>query len=380
MINKRLLIKNLLSHNDENSFYDKKQKITLSSKEGKAKFLKHICALSNSNPENNSYIIIGVSDEENTIIGVDFFDDSKIQNLVNAYLVNPPKIQYENVPFPRLPRHKVVGLVTIYPNHKISSLLKNAWKYRRKIIFYRRGSNSMSFLGSDFQLKNTNKSIVESIENNARNNIELTLNGVFDFMNNHKEIYNPQYKVFNEQFVLCWAGEKKLINDKEFFSRVDIELINEQVRLFFSALDDVQITYNNHSFIVTEYILIGIDNLQKHYPLEKTVIHFKNNGKHDIKTEFLFDPPKYDAVIIQHIYTNAIAIVSKIIAKKKLSVLDHEDVFRLPNNLLLCFLNGFLDASEQLRKAKNYIKNLEDKTTYIKYKEVMRVIRKVKYS
>ena len=199
-------------------------------------------------------------------------------------------------------------------------------------------------------------------------------------MNNHKEIYNPQYKVFNEQFVLCWAGEKKLINDKEFFSRVDIELINEQVRLFFSALDDVQITYNNHSFIVTEYILIGIDNLQKHYPLEKTVIHFKNNGKHDIKTKFLFDPPKYDAVIIQHIYTNAIAIVSKIIAKKKLSVLDHEDVFRLPNNLLLCFLNGFLDAAEQLRKAKNYIKNLEDKTTYIKYKEVMRVIRKVKYS
>ena len=83
MINKRLLIKNLLSHNDENSFYDKKQKLSLSNKEGKAKFLKHICALSNSNPENNSYIVIGVSDERNEIIGVDFFDDSKIQNLVN---------------------------------------------------------------------------------------------------------------------------------------------------------------------------------------------------------------------------------------------------------------------------------------------------------
>jgi hypothetical protein len=26
-----------------------------------------------------------------------FFDDSHIQNLVNAYLENPPKIQYENV-------------------------------------------------------------------------------------------------------------------------------------------------------------------------------------------------------------------------------------------------------------------------------------------
>ena len=50
MINKRLLIKNLLSHNDENSFYDKKMKLSLTSKEGKGKFLKHICALSNSNP------------------------------------------------------------------------------------------------------------------------------------------------------------------------------------------------------------------------------------------------------------------------------------------------------------------------------------------
>ena len=47
MINKRLLIKNLLAHNDENSFYDKKRKIDIGHKEGKAKFLKHICALSN---------------------------------------------------------------------------------------------------------------------------------------------------------------------------------------------------------------------------------------------------------------------------------------------------------------------------------------------
>ena len=72
MINKRLLIKNLLAHNDENTFFDKKRKIDISHKEGKAKFLKHICALSNSNPNNNSYIVIGVEDEDNSIVGVDF--------------------------------------------------------------------------------------------------------------------------------------------------------------------------------------------------------------------------------------------------------------------------------------------------------------------
>ncbi|CAL2102280.1 ATPase AAA [Tenacibaculum sp. 190130A14a] len=379
MINKRLLIKNLLSHNDENSFYDKKQKLYLNSKEGKAKFLKHVCALSNSNPENNSYIVIGVEDEDNTIIGVDFYDDSKIQNLINAYLVNPPKVQYENVPFPRLPRHKVIGLVTITPTPNITSLLKGVWKYKKGTVFYRRGSNSMPIYGS-FELKNSNKTIVQAIEKNASNNIQLTLDGVFDFMNSHKEEYNPQYKVFKEQFVLCWAGKKKVIKDEEFLTRVDIELVNEQVRLFFSALDDVQISYNEQSFIITEYIMLGIDTSEKRYPLEKTIIHFKDNGKHDIVTEFLFKPPVYDSVILKYVYDNNNAIVAKIENNLPLSVTEHEDVYKLPTSYLICYLNGFLDAPEQLKKAKNYIKNLEDKTTYIKYKEAMRVLRKVKYS
>ncbi|GIR82037.1 MAG: hypothetical protein CM15mP83_7630 [Flavobacteriaceae bacterium] len=46
MINKRLLVKNLLAHNDENSFYDKKLQLNLGNKEGKAKFLKtHLCSV-----------------------------------------------------------------------------------------------------------------------------------------------------------------------------------------------------------------------------------------------------------------------------------------------------------------------------------------------
>ena len=379
MINKRLLIKNLLSHNNENSFYDKKQQLSLHSKEGKAKFIKHICALSNSNPTNKSYIIIGVEDEENKIIGVDFYDDSKIQNLINAYLKNPPKITYENVPFPRLPRHKVIGLVTIYPNHQTTSFLKNAWKYKKGTVFLRKGSNSLP-IKNTFIPSIVNQKIVAAIEKNASNNIQLTLDGVFDFINNHKPEYNPQYKVFKEQFVLCWAGKKKLINNKEFFTRVDIELINEQVRLFFSALDDVQISYNEQSFIITEYIVLGIDKSQKRYPLEKTIIHFKDNGKHDIVTEFLFEAPQYNTDILQHIYENNNHIITKIESNKSLSVTEYEDVFKLPTSYLICYLNGFLEAPQQLKKAKNYIKNLADKTTYIKYKETMRVLRKMKYN
>jgi len=378
MINKRLLIKNLLAHNDENSFYDKKQKISLDTKEGKAKFLKHVCALSNSNPENNSYIVIGVEDQFNKIDGVDFFDDSKIQNLINSYFKNPPKIQYENIPFPSLPRHKVVGLVTINPINKVTSLKKSIWKYVKGRIFFRRGSNSMSTLGK-FELKNTNKDIVEAIEKNASNNIELTLDGVFAFFNRHKEAYKPTYKVFNEQFVLCWAGEKKVVGDKVFYSRVDIELINEQVRLFYSALDEVKIEYNKHSFIITEYVFLRIKDEFDYFPLEKTVIHFKENGKHDIVTELLFVPPRFNKKELHHIFNSCNAILSKLKKKLSLTEREHNDLKELPTNYLICVLNEIPNAFSKLKESKNYLKNLEDKTSYINYKEAVRVLRKVNY-
>jgi len=379
MINKRLLIKKLLSHNGENSFYDKKLNLIINTTEGKAKFLKHICALTNSNPKNRSYLVIGVKDEDNTIVGVDFFDDAKIQNLINAYLVNPPKIEYENVPFPRLKRHKVVGLVTIHANPKVSYLKKNIWKYLKGTLFYRRGSVSIPVY-RQLEIKNSNQSIVNSIEKSARNNIEHTLNGVFDFINNHIADFNPQYKVFKEQFVLCWAGKSKVINGEEYLTRVDIELINEQVRLFFSDLDDVQITYNENSFIITEYITLGVDHEQKLFPLEKTIINFKDNGKHDIVSEFLFIPPQYNAKLVDHIYQNCTGIINKIKNNTPLSVLEHQDVEKLPNHCLISYLHGYEEAGEELREAKEYIKQLADKTIYIKFKEALRVIRKVKYA
>jgi len=376
MINKRLLIKNLLAYNDENSFYDKKLKISLDSKEGKAKFLKHVCALSNSNPENNSYIVIGVEDQLNIIEGVDFFDDSKIQNLINSYLENPPVIQYENIAFPSLPRYKVVGLVTIHYNNKVTFLKKTIWKYVKGRIFYRRGSNSMSTLGK-FELQSTNKEIVEAIEKSASNNIQLTLDGVFDFFNRHKDEFNPTYQVFNEQFVLCWAGQKKIVDDKIFYSRVDIELINEQVRLFYSALDEVKIEFNKRSFIITEYVFLRIKEDFDLYPLEKTVIHFKKNVKHNIVTELLFKPPQLEKTALHHVYNNCNFILNKL--KKNITLTEAEkiDLEELPTNYLICVLNEIPNAILRLKECKVYLRNLEDKTSYIKYKEAVRVLRKV---
>jgi len=377
MINKRLLIKNLLAHNDENSFYDKKRKIDITHKEGKAKFLKHVCALSNSNPKNNAYIVIGVEDEDNTIIGVNFFDDSKIQNLINAYLTHPPIVQYENIPFPHLPDNKVVGLVTIRATGKITSLRKNIWKYYGGSVFFRDGSMSMPKV-FDIEIKDVNSKIVSEIESHAQNNIEYTLDGVFDFMKMRKD-FNPQYKVFKEYFVLCWSGQKKTVKNKTFYSRVDIELINEQVRLFFSTLDEVTITFNDNSFQIIEYVSLGLQNSFKYYELEQTIIRFEDNAHYTIETQLLFEPPQFDKKILHHIYNSNNALLEKL--KKGLSLNKNEmlDLKNLPATYLLCYLNLFNEAIDKLNEAKPYLKK-HSETIYNSYQEVTRILRKVKYS
>jgi len=377
LINKRLLIKNLLAHNDENSFYDKKRKLNLSYKEGKAKFLKHICALSNSNPKNNSYIVIGVDDTDNKIIGVDFFDDSKIQNLINAYLTNPPIVQYENIPFPHLPDDKVIGLVTIRANKGLTSLRKNIWKYYGGAVFFRDGSMSMPKV-FDIEIKDVNSVIVSAIENHALNNIELTLNGVFDFMKK-REDYSPKYKVFKEYFVLCWAGQKKEVKDEIFYSRVDIELINEQRRLFYSALDEVSIANSENNFSIIEYVKLGLHNNHRYYKLEETVIEFGHNGNYSIDTNLLFEPPQFDKKVLHHIYNSNNALIEKLKKEMPLNINEINDLKNLSATYLICYLNGFENAIDKLEEVKPLLKSYS-KEIYKGYKLSMRILRKVRYN
>ncbi len=376
MINKRLLVKNLLAYNNENSFYDKKRQLNLHTKEGKAKFLKHICALSNSNPFNNSYIVVGVEDDTNEIVGDDFFDDSRIQNLVNAYLENPPKILYENIPFPILPEDKVVGLVTIKPKSKMSSFKKNIYTIFSGQSFERIGSNSSPTFDK-IPFSKSNVETVLSIENSSRNSIKNTLDEVVDFMYiNHKDL-EKQYLVFKENFVICWAGQKKIIKQNTYYSRVDIELVNEQVKLFYSTFDEVSLSWDNNSFTILEYLHLGINDQTTFYPFEKTVITFFDNGYYKIDSELLFEMPQYDKRILHHIYNNALKIIDKM---EKNLVVDSKELINLPSTFMICYLSGFIDAKEKLIQSKPFFKSNADTIIYQNYKESLRILRKLKYS
>ncbi|MEC5164584.1 hypothetical protein RCH18_000300 [Flavobacterium sp. PL11] len=377
MINKRILIKNLLAHNDESSFFDKKRQLNLHSQEGKAKFLKHICALSNSNPANNSYIIVGVEDQDNTIVGDDFFDDSRIQNLVNAYLENPPKIQYENIPFPNLPKDKVIGLVTVNPKSKTSHFKKGIYTIPVNSIYIRRGSNTMPVIGT-IEKNYQNTETVIGIENNSRNSIEYTLDGVIDFMNFRHKDMSPKYKVFKELFVICWAGIPKRSRGKTYLSRVDIELINEQIKLFYSSQDVVEITYDEDTFTITEYVPLGLNDKTSYYPLERQIIRFEDNGYYKIENEMLFQPPEFNRKMLFHIYNSNNTLLKKLQNGYSLSDRERKDLENLPSTFMICYLNGFEEAKQKLIDAKTLLKPFT--SVYLSFKEAFRILRKMKYN
>ena len=271
-----------------------------------------------------------------------------------------------------------MGLVTIRPTDKLTALRKNIWKYWGGSVFFRDGSISMPKV-FDVEIKDVNSKIVATIENHARNSIELTLDGVIDFINHrHKDLFTD-YKVFKEQFVVCWAGNKKRIKDKTFYSRVDIELINEQVRLFYSALDEVSISITDESFTILEYVLLGLQKKYKYYPLEELTITFRENGFYGIDSKLVFEPPQYDKKLLHHIYNNNNTILQKLKNNEQLNKGERNDLNNLPSTYLICYLNGFENAIEKLEETKPHLRKFGD-ALYYKYKENIRILRKVKYN
>jgi len=219
---------------------------------------------------------------------------------------------------------------------------------------------------------------VISIENNSRNSIAHTLEAVLDFMNVRHKDMDTKYKVFKELFVVCWAGKSKKVREVTYFSRVDIELINEQVKLFYSAQDEVVIDYSESEFIITEYIQLGLNDKTSYYPLEKVIITFFDNGYYKIENQMLFDPPQYNKKMLHHIYNMNKSLIEKMSKGLALSETEEKDLINLPHTFMICYLNGFENAKQRLIDAKPLLKPYPK--VYISFKEVLRVLRKMKYN
>ena len=192
----------------------------------------------------------------------------------------------------------------------------------------------------------------------------------------HKDI-SPKYKVFKELFVICWAGNYKKVGDKIFLSRVDIALINEQIKLFYSAQDVVTISFDDTTFTITEYVPLGLNDNISYYPLEKQTLHFFDNGYYKIDREMLFEPPEFDKKVLFHVYNSNISLLKKLESNIKLSTNEFKDLENLPSTLMICYLNGFEDAKQKLIDAKLLLKPYA--SIYLSFKESLRILRKMKY-
>lgn len=208
--------------------------------------------------------------------------------------------------------------------------------------------------------------------------MELTLDGVFDFFRRRADL-EPVYKVFKEYFIVCWSGKRETIGKETFYSRVDIALINEQVKLFFSEHDQVVITHTPDNFRILEYVRLGLNNNFRHYPLEETTINFRENVTYNIESNLLFEPPQFEKENLYHFYNHNNTLLDKL--RKQIPLLPEEerDLKNLPNVYLICHFNGFEDAIERLEEGRTLLRNY-DRKLYQLYKDSLRILRKVKYN
>jgi hypothetical protein len=245
------------------------------------------------------------------------------------------------------------------------------------MVFFRDGSISMP-KAFNIEIKDINSQIVEQLEKKASNNIELTLNSVVEFLGRRNQNLEAHYKVFKEQFVICWSGKVKHKNKETYYSRVDIEMVNEQVRLFYSALDEVKITYDDDSFSILEFVKLGIGVNQKYHPLERQILRFFPNGTYKLENKIVFNPPFYDRRTLHHIYNTNLSILNKLSNAAVLNEQDLEDLKQLPETMLICQFNNVGEPIEKMKAHKDLLAIFPE--VYKTYKDALRVLRKVKYN
>jgi len=81
-----------------------------------------------------------------------------------------------------------------------------------------------------------------------------------------------------------------------------------------------------------------------------------------------------------HIYNSNLTLLLKLQKGLELNEREAVDLENLPSTLMICYLNGFDDAKHKLIDAKPLLKQCKNHFVYVNFKEVMRVLRKVKYS
>lgn len=346
MIDKRKLIREILRYNpSENSFYDLKVDINLADFKEKTKFLKHISALSNSNPENQSFLIFGVENETRKIVGLNWLDDATFQNIIRSNLNNPPSILYDNVIFPDLPHDRFVGLLTIYPPKEPVSFKTKMLKFSKGAKFFRCGSQTLLEDELPSVKLPNNKELVEKIQKLSKISLSAIIREVLKFYKETSPSYCPSHVVFNDQYVICYSyWPENNFDEKDLVSEVTITLPSENVLLFISAVDYVKIRVTDNSFIVTQMAHLYFNKKPNLLPFEETAFLFETNSDYKIEKRLVFRVPKIRKKDANSIIKRYKGFFSNY---KNLSEIDRiGPAETFCDELLICALNGYPEARD----------------------------------
>ena len=350
MKDKRKLIRELLRYNpSENSFFDLKENIDLKDKKTKEKFVKHVCGLSNSNQENDSFLIFGVENITRKIVGSPWRDDSIFQDLLASYISDCPLITYDNVIFPDLPHDKFIGLLTIHANNKSSCIKIPISSFPVGTRFYRFGSQTLEEKALPNSCIPKNIKTIEEIYRLSKVSLNQQINEILEFYKNSSPEYFPSHVVFNDQYVICYRGWPNAHPDApDLFSEVTINLISENVSLFISAVDYVRISSSVDTFEVTEMAHLYYLKQNHFIPRRETVFRFYSNSDYKVEKRFIFVPPKIRAKDSEAIVSRYEAFLADYHKLSQTDKIGPAETFC--DELLISCFNGN-------KKAENYFLN-----------------------
>jgi len=128
----------------------KQQSWDLDTNEGKAEFLKDVSAMANSSGHEIGYIILGVTDADRAVVGVnrDLLEEERLQQIVAEY-IDPPFVLSFTV---RSLLDHGVGLISIPPSRQKPHLInRDIGRLRQGTCYVRRGSITALARSSDLR-------------------------------------------------------------------------------------------------------------------------------------------------------------------------------------------------------------------------------------
>jgi len=365
MLNRRKLINLILSElHSERVYYDLKEKVDLTAVRGRGQLLRAISGMANSISNCRAFIIVGVEDKTREIVGASIIDDSNIQSLVEEYLIPRPNVLYENVPHPHSASEKIVGLITIHPTTVPCKIRKNIWKLKVDDCFVRNGSVTKRIEHGEDIVTSPYCSESVALENRASVSLRDTIDEIFQFYNMVGNSYNPKYAVFNDQHIICYSGWEDIENGKLLLSEVNISLVTEGVKIFWSALQYVNIYFDDKIFTIEENIMLFWSGKKFFAPYETTVISFNNDATYNIEKSFIFKTPDIPPK----------EIVDFVKSYKSIEKNEPNRLEILPYELLIATLNGSVAAREELT---NFLGGGIDGSVAESYFDAIKILKSV---